>query len=209
MLHEPVEFAEGWPTIAFTALRGQTQPIRDDPGVLHGLPVKRVVPGRARDGEYSAEMREVIRDSLRLNSALEFLTRERDNISARDRGTCFVGDIEILDAPEHLRLCPTDLLVAFADVEIYRIGERRVLVPTRPGFERDLKRARFTEPIFALAEPGVGRRPELEGFVLTQNDLAVALYDNLRAPCYRPALAFTLYSDVLIGPTLVVLSGWK
>lgn len=189
MLHEPIEFVEGWSTITFTALRRQTEPVGDDPGILHGLPVKRVVPGRARDGEYSAEVREVIRDGLRLNPTLEFFTRKRDNIGARDGGTCFVSDIEILDAPQHLRFRAADLLVAFADVEIYRVRESRVLVATRSGFERSLKRARLTEPIFALAEPGVGRRSEFEGFVLAQDDLAAALYDNLREPCYRSVLA--------------------
>lgn len=112
-------------------------------------------------------MREIVRDGLRLNPTLEFLARERHNIGARDRGTCFVGDIEILDAPEHLRFRATGLLVAFADVEIYRVRESRILVPARLGFVCGFKRARLTEPIFALAEPGVGRRPELEGFVLT------------------------------------------
>ncbi len=189
MLHEPIEFVEGWPTIAFTALRRQTEPVGDDPGILHGLPVKRVVAGRARDSEYSAEVRVVVRDGLRLNPSLEFLTRERDNSGARDRCAWFLGDIEILDAPEHLRFRAADFLVVFANAEIYRVGESRVFVATRPGFERGLERARLTEPIVALDEPGVGRPPELEGLVPAQNDLAAALYDDLRDPCYRAVLA--------------------
>ncbi|WP_269386904.1 hypothetical protein [Hoeflea alexandrii] len=143
----------------------------------------------------------------RLNSALEFLARERDNIGACDRGRCFVGDIEILDAPERLRFRAADLLVAFAEIEIHRVGESRVLVPTRPGFERGFKRARLTGPIFALAEPGVGRRPELEDLVLTPDGLTAALYDNLRAPCYRPVLASMLCDGAHIGTAFVVFSG--
>ncbi|MCB2130595.1 MAG: hypothetical protein KDE03_16370 [Rhodobacteraceae bacterium] len=65
----------------------------------------------------------------------------------------------------------------------------RVLVPTRPEFERRLKRAGITLPIFALAEPGVGRWPEPEGFVPTQDDLAAAPCDILRGPCYMSVLA--------------------
>ena len=69
-------------------------------------------------------MGEIIGDRLRLHARFEFLARKLDDIRARNRRACLAGDVEVLDASQHLCLRAANLPVAFADMTIYRVRQR-------------------------------------------------------------------------------------
>src|SRR5258708_38474487 len=65
MLHEFVEFVEGWPSIALAALRRNAEAVGDDEGILHRALIERVSPSWPGDGENRAQGRQVICHCLR------------------------------------------------------------------------------------------------------------------------------------------------